>query len=131
MKQNRTLALLLLTLISCGGGGGGGSNNVPVISQTPTPPTPPPSLSYEELKQQYEGYYEYQNQWGLDMINASAAYARGATGLGITIGITDSGLDDTHVEISSSRLSDNSSLSYSNYTPNTYQKRHGLSLIHI
>ena len=125
MKQNRTLALLLLTLISCGGGGGGGSNNVPVISQTPTPPTPPPSLSYEELKQQYEGYYEYQNQWGLDMINASAAYARGATGLGITIGITDSGLDDTHVEISSSRLSDNSSLSYSNYTPNTYQQRHG------
>ena len=74
MNQNRTIILVLFALISCGGGGGGSSNNVPVISQTPTPPTAPPSLSYEELKQQYEGYYEYQNQWGLDMINASAAY---------------------------------------------------------
>jgi subtilase-type serine protease len=40
------------------------------------------------------------SQWGLNLINASSAYARGATGAGITIGITDSGLDDTHHEIS-------------------------------
>ena len=125
MKQNRTLALVLFTLISCGGGGGGGSSSTPVISQTPTPPTPPPSLSFDELKDQYEGYYEYQSQWGLNMINASSAYARGATGAGITIGITDSGLDNTHVEISATRLSNDSALNYSNYTPNTRQKRHG------
>ena len=125
MKQNRTLVLILFTLISCGGGGSGGSNNTPVISQTPTAPTPPPSLSFDELKDQYEGYYEYQGQWGLNMVNASSAYARGATGAGITIGITDSGLDDSHAEISATRLSANSALSYSNYTPNTRQKRHG------
>lgn len=125
MKQNRTLALVLVTLISCGGGGGGGSNNTPVVSQTPTPPSPPPSLSFDELKKQYEGYYEYQSQWGLNMVNASSAYARGATGAGITIGITDSGLDNSHIEISATRLSANSALSYSNYTPNTRQKRHG------
>ena len=125
MKQNRTLALVLFTLISCGGGGGGGSSSPPVISQTPTPPTPPPSLSFDELKDQYEGYYEYQSQWGLNMINASSAYARGATGAGVTIGITDSGLDNTHVEISATRLSNDSALNYSNYTPNTRQKRHG------
>ena len=125
MKQNRTIALVLFTLISCGGGGGGGSSSPPVISQTPTPPTPPPSLSFDELKDQYEGYYEYQSQWGLNMINASSAYARGATGAGITIGITDSGLDNTHVEISATRLSNDSALNYSNYTPNTRQKRHG------
>ena len=125
MKQNRTLALVLFTLISCGGGGGGGSSSPPVISQTPTPPTPPPSLSFDELKDQYEGYYEYQSQWGLNMMNASSAYARGATGAGITIGITDSGLDNTHVEISATRLSNDSALNYSNYTPNTRQKRHG------
>ena len=119
MKQNRTLALVLFTLISCGGGGGGGSSSPPVISQTPTPPTPPPSLSFDELKDQYEGYYEYQSQWGLNMINASSAYARGATGAGITIGITDSGLDNSHVEISATRLSNDSALNYSNYTPNT------------
>ena len=125
MKQNRTLALVLFTLISCGGGGGGGSDNTPVVSQTPTPPSTPPSLSFDELKDQYEGYYEYQSQWGLNMVNASSAYARGATGAGITIGITDSGLDNSHVEISATRLSANSALSYSNYTPNTRQKRHG------
>ncbi|MDA7575893.1 S8 family serine peptidase [Gammaproteobacteria bacterium] len=125
MKKNRTLALTLFALISCGGGGGGSSNNAPVISQTPTPPTTPPSLSYDELKDQYEGYYEYQSQWGLNMVNASSAYARGATGAGITIGITDSGLDNTHVEISATRLSGDSALSYSNYTPNTRQTRHG------
>tara|TARA_B110000003_G_scaffold115611_1_gene118235 strand:- start:1750 stop:4239 length:2490 start_codon:yes stop_codon:yes gene_type:complete len=125
MKKNRTLALTLFVLISCGGGGGGGSNDAPVISQTPTPPTTPPSLSYDELKDQYEGYYEYQSQWGLNMVNASSAYARGATGAGVTIGITDSGLDNSHVEISATRLSGNSALSYSNYTPNTRQTRHG------
>ena len=125
MKQNRTLALTLFAIISCGGGGGGGSNNAPAVSETPTPPTPPPSLSFDQLKDRFEGYYEYQSQWGLNMINASSAYARGATGSGITIGITDSGLDDSHVEISASRLSDDSALSYSNYTPNTRQKRHG------
>ena len=59
------------------------------------------------------------------MVNASAAYARGATGLGVTIGITDSGLDNTHTEISLGRLSGDSDLSYSNYTPNTRQQRHG------
>ena len=125
MKQNRTLLLILFTLISCGGGGGGSSNNTPVIAQAPTPPTPPPSLSFDELVVQFESYYEYQSQWGLNMINASSAYARGATGAGITIGITDSGLDNSHVEISSTRLSNDSALNYANYNPNTRQRRHG------
>ena len=125
MKQNKTLLFTLFFVLSCGGGGGGGSAPSPVISQTPTPPSAPPTLSYDELKAQYEGYYEYQGQWGLDVVNASAAYARGATGLGVTIGITDSGLDNTHTEISLGRLSGDSDLSYSNYTPNTRQQRHG------
>jgi len=125
MKQNKTLLFTLFFLLSCGGGGGGGSAPSPVISQTPSPPAAPPSLSYDELKAQYEGYFEYQAQWGLDAVNASAAYARGATGSGITIGITDSGLDSTHSEISITRLSSDSDLSYSDYTPNTRQQRHG------
>ena len=125
MKQNRTLVLTLLMLVSCGGGGGGGSDISPVIAQTPTPPTPPPSLSFDELKAKYEAHYEYQNQWGLSSINASHAYARGATGEGITIGITDSGLDITHEEINSAKIASDSALSYSNYSPNTRQKRHG------
>jgi len=131
MSKNRTLPLILVLLISCGGGGSGSSNMTPVVSQTPTPPVAPPSLSFDELKDQYEGYYEYQNQWGLNLIKASSAYARGATGAGITIGITDSGLDNTHQEISALRLSNNSALRYSNYVPNTRQKRHGTAVASV
>ena len=147
-KSKKYIALipLFLILVSCGGGGGssGGSpgsladnpNNDPAT--LPTNPTPP-TQTFDQLKTQYENNYEYSNQWGLATINASAAYARGATGSGITIGITDSGLDSTHDEISFTRLSPESNLSYSNYTPNTRQQRHGtmvssvaaLSLIHI
>ena len=58
-------------------------------------------------------------------MNASSAYARGSTGSGIVIGVTDSGLDTTHVEIGSLKTAPGSQLSYSNYTPNTRQKRHG------
>ena len=36
------------------------------------------------------------DHWGLsETINASSAYARGATGKNVLIGITDSGLDET------------------------------------
>ena len=131
-KKNIALISLFLILASCGGGGGssGGSpgsladnpNNDP--STLPTNPTPP-TQTFDQLKTQYENNYEYSRQWGLATINASAAYARGATGSGITIGITDSGLDSTHDEISFTRLSPESNLSYSNYTPNTRQQRHG------
>ena len=106
MKQNKTLLFSLFILLSCGGGGGG-TQMTPVVSAAPTNPVSNPTLSYDELKLQYEGYYEYQNQWGLEAINASSAYARGATGQGVTIGVMDSGLDDTHIEISSEKLSSN------------------------
>tara|TARA_B110000503_G_scaffold5914_1_gene8128 strand:+ start:132 stop:2648 length:2517 start_codon:yes stop_codon:yes gene_type:complete len=139
MYNKKTLFLCLVLLISCGSGGGG--KTPAVISQDITPPQTPPSntsppadtptASYDELKEQYEGYYEYQNQWGLDLVNASTAYARGATGQGITIGITDSGLDNTHTEINTARLSANSQLSYENYSPNTRQQRHGTMVTSI
>jgi subtilisin family serine protease len=66
------------------------------------------------------------------VVNASAAYARGATGSGVTIGITDSGLDETHVEFSSLNISNDSYTCNNgspclegNYQPNTYDLRHG------
>ena len=93
---------------------------------SPNPdPDPAPSQSFDELVSQYESNDEYQDQWGLAAINASSAYARGATGKGIVIGITDSGLDTSHDEIAYSRVLPESNLTYSNYDPTTSQQRHG------
>jgi outer membrane autotransporter protein len=41
---------------------------------------------------------EYRAQYGLDMINAADAYARGYTGAGVTVGVIDSGIDTSHPE---------------------------------
>ena len=124
MLKNRTLIVILFLIGACGGGGGG-SSPTPTVSVDPTPPTPPAEPSFQELKADFESYYEYRNHWGLESINSSSAYARGATGSGITIGIADSGLDPTHPEIEETRLSPNSDLEYDSYKPNTRQKRHG------
>ncbi len=128
------LASLFLVLIGCSGGGGssGGSPQSPNPSTPSNPapspdpdPDPAPSQSFDELVSQYESNDEYQEQWGLAAINASSAYARGSSGKGIVIGITDSGLDTTHDEIASSRVLPESNLTYSNYDPTTSQQRHG------
>ena len=124
MHKKISLALSLVIIIGCGGGGSSNGNNASAVSVPPTPP-PTPTQSFDELKAEFEGHYEYSNHWGLSTINAAAAYARGATGKNITIGITDSGLDDSHSEIDASRLSSDSALSYLDYTPNTSQQRHG------
>ena len=84
---------------ACGGGGGGSSPSPVLDSNSSSSPAPPASQSYDQLKAQFEGYEEYQDQYGLGLVNASSAYARGSTGSGIVIGVTDSGLATTHVEI--------------------------------
>lgn len=128
------IAALFIVLIGCSGGGGssGGSPQSPNPSTPSNPapspnpdPDPAPSQSFDELVSQYESNDEYQDQWGLAAINASSAYARGATGKGIVIGITDSGLDTSHDEIAYSRVLPESNLTYSNYDPTTSQQRHG------
>ena len=131
MPKNRTYILTLLFLVACGGGGGGSSETTPTVSVAPTPPPAPSPSTFEELKADFEGYYEYRRHWGLKSVNSSSAHARGATGAGITIGITDSGLDVTHVEIDQTRISSNSDLEYSNYVPSTKQKRHGTMVTSI
>lgn len=112
------LLISFLIIASCAGGGG---KSIPIQPQ----PEPNPDLSFEELKALYESYFEYQNQWGLGLVNASSAYARGANGDGATIGIIDSGLDINHVEIDENRIDPASILSYSNYKPTTSEMRHG------
>ena len=120
-----SIFISLVFLYSCGGGGGSSSSSPTAqgggtVTPTPPPPPPPPPTDSSSFETS-----EYQNQYGLGLINSSAAYARGATGQGMTIGVTDSGLDITHKEFSLSKVAAGSDLSYSNYTPNTDQKRHG------
>ena len=51
------------------------------------------SGNFDSDKLAYEESSEYTEQYGLALIKASAAYARGATGRGSIIGIMDSGVD--------------------------------------
>ena len=82
--------------------------------------------NFESDKLSYEESSEYQDQYGLDMINASSAYARGATGRGSIIGIMDSGVDTTHQELNSfNKLLPGSYLVYQDRSPTTDEKRHG------
>ena len=103
MPKNRTYLLTLFFLVACGGGGGGGSETTPTVSVAPTPPPAPSSSTFEELKAEFEGYYEYRNHWGLEALIHLCSCKR-ATGAGITIGITDSGLDVSHIEIDQARF---------------------------
>ena len=60
------------------------------------------------------------------LINASSAYARGATGAGALIGIMDSGVDISHQELDGLyKLTSDSYLEYSSRSPTTEEKRHG------
>ena len=44
----------------------------------------------------YAAHPEFLNQYGLAEIKAHHAYARGATGEGVTLGIVDCGVDPSH-----------------------------------
>ena len=61
-----------------------------------TSPNPPDSSSEEQIRRDYAAHPEFRNQYGLGQVKAHYAYARGATGDGITLGIVDSGVDPSH-----------------------------------
>jgi len=87
---------------------------------------PLPSGTFEDKKDQYEATDEYSSQNGLEMIKASSAYARGATGQGVLIGIMDSGVDTSHQELNgSNKFTTDSYLTYQSRSPSTEEKRHG------
>ena len=136
----KTYIIIFLSLIiaSCGGGGGSyasppnqGSTSTPTTVPTTIPSVPScDEACFQANKEEYEALYEYSRQNGLGMTNSSSAYARGATGEGMIVGVVDSGLDDTHPEMIS-RVQAGSYLNYSNYTPTTQQKRHGTAVSSI
>ncbi|MCY4099130.1 MAG: S8 family serine peptidase, partial [Rhodospirillales bacterium] len=65
------------------------------VSMRPDMPEPNVSTS-EESPRTYVAHPEFRNQYGLEQVKAHHAYARGATGAGVTLGIVDSGIDPSH-----------------------------------
>ncbi len=107
----------LLSTAGCSGGGGGTSPSE--STSLPPPPPPPPCFQtadfgcaqeaeYRRLQAEYSAPYAeetaFQNQWGLDAINADRAFANvelaeGAgtvPGTGVTVGFVDTGIDLDH-----------------------------------
>ena len=76
---------LALALAGCGTGA-----SVRPVDGAPDPETE------EQRRGEYARHEEFHNQYGLARIKAHHAYARGATGAGVTLGIVDSGVDPGH-----------------------------------
>ena len=72
---------------------------MPPVAPEPPPVTPEPGTSEDELRQDYAAHPEFRNQPALEQVNAHYAYARGATGEGVVIGIIDSGIDAGHPKL--------------------------------
>ena len=66
-------------------------SSLPPVSPETESPRPE-----EERRRAYATHPEFRNQYGLAQIKAHHAYARGATGKGVTLGIVDSGVDPAH-----------------------------------
>ena len=116
------MAVFLLT--ACGGGGGTRS-----LTPVPAPATaaaplqlthslwlsPPRSLvpDPETRRIEFRSTDEFRNQPALALINADYAYARGATGKGVTLGVIDTGINREHIEFAApDKLHPDSDLSY-------------------
>lgn len=111
-KPFAALALgILIGLCGCSGGGGGQNPADSGIT------LPPPSSNQDNSKPPWNNFAdqiqdpsnvaelasefetdEYAGSGALAMINASSAYARGATGAGVNAGVIDSGVYDEHIE---------------------------------
>ena len=101
------LSLFLLT--ACGGGGGGVTPTTPTTPVPsiliPIPSLPTPTAERTEVMR-YENFpaYSTADDNHLPLINAATAYARGATGMGETVVIVDSGIDASHQEFQGGKV---------------------------
>ena len=62
-------------------------------------PAPGGAVLSDELPEPNDPYYA-SRQWNLRMINAAYAWATGATGEGVRVGVIDSGVESTHDDLS-------------------------------
>lgn len=85
--------VVLVTVSGCSSGGG--TPSVPTLpAPTPTPaPTPVPTPTPSPTPTPTNDTTEYRATVGAVSMNALAAYDRNATGLGVKVGVVDSGID--------------------------------------
>ncbi len=86
------LAAGLALIVTACAGTGDRSSMHPVLAEPGIPE------SEAERRRAYAEHPEFRNQYGLARIKAHHAYARGATGEGVTLGIVDSGVDPGHAK---------------------------------
>ena len=96
------LVLTCAALLTTGCNAGGGRSSSPGIA-----PKPDGAVSEEDLRQEYATHPEFRNQAALSRIGAHYAYARGATGEGVALGIVDSGVDPGHPSFEGKLETDN------------------------
>lgn len=136
----RLLALLCASLCAplgaCGGGGGGGGGSglipapppLPPPPPAPPPPPPPPATTGAPSARDRE----YTRSWGLGFINAESAYARGASGAGVTVAVIDSGVAPSEAVDIGPNLSPRSTDVLSGQrTTSAEDSRHGLYVASI
>ena len=98
--SKRGMLAVGLALIVAGCAGSGGMSSLP-------PASPEPPRSEEERRRAYAAHPEFRNQYGLERVKAHYAYARGATGEGVTLGIVDSGIDPDHPKFAGKLATEN------------------------
>ncbi|MGB0668590.1 MAG: S8 family peptidase [Porticoccaceae bacterium] len=133
----------LVLLHACGGGGGGTlpSTQRPVVDpiedhiETNAAIVGPPYGSFSAQPDDPEDFdslvssfetAEYAGMQGLSLIKASSAYARGANGAGVNLGIIDSGVHRQHVEFSH-ELGDKVTVVGSDYGGNNQRSNDAIS----
>ncbi len=89
-------ALLALFMTGCSGG-----------DDSAPPLVAPEPVSEDVLRQEFADHPEFRNQPALAQIKAHFAYARGATGKGVTLGIMDTGVDPGHPKFAGKLETDN------------------------
>ena len=90
--RNMTVVILMAVLVAgCPAGGGGGAGIIIPAFNVPDLPIVAPATSFETP--------EFATNSGLDQINAQHAYARNGTGVGVVVGVVDSGIDPAQPDL--------------------------------